>query len=342
MADISRIKIGGVVYNLNDAQARAMLAGFQTILDSKADASNVYTKSEIIENYATQADVADKVSSSTFTSYQESVNTALEGKMSTAEGLSKTDAANLYVAQSVYTSGMANKVDLSVYQAGVQSINGVLDNKANSNDVYTKTQADAKFAEQTTLNNYVTSQVYEAGVQSINETLVEKADSNDVYDKDTADSTFASKSDLNVKADTTDVESAITGVQGEFNNKFTGVQGSLETLENRLDNLEVDSETLETLAKVKAELEDPSNENGITSFLDSVKAAMNTGEVVDNNTTYTFEVGAQGTENEGTLIIEEHAGQTTYSVWVPQQGGGSDEPTPNPDAPTDPEEPVEP
>lgn len=340
MADISRIKIGGIVYNLNDAQARAMLAGFQTILDSKADAKNVYTRDEIIANYATKADLDDKVSSSAFTTYKETVTAALDGKMSKAEGLSKTDAAQLYISQSEW----ANKVDLSVYQAGVQTTNEALASKANSNDVYTKGLADDKFVEKTTLNNYVTSAYYEAGVQSINETLASKADSSNVYDKDTADNRFASKSDLNDKADTTYVDSAITGVQGEYNNKFTGVQGSLEILDRRLDSLEVDSETLETLKQIQAELADPSNEGGITSFLDSVKAAMNDGEVVDNNTTYTFEVGAQGTDNEGTLVIEEHTGQTTYSVWVPtKQGGGSDEPNPDPDEPTpDPEEPVEP
>ena len=160
MPSISKIKLGQTVYDLNDASARSQIAGINTTLESKADASNVFTKSEIINNYATQDSVAGKVDTTVFTTFQESMANELNNKMSTSVGLTKSDAELLY-AKAADLGSFVNKTD---YSSKISEIESDISDKADSASVYNKTESDDLFATKTQLDSYATSASMNAAI----------------------------------------------------------------------------------------------------------------------------------------------------------------------------------
>ena len=145
----------------------ALLASVQSQIDSKADASDVYTKTELDTIHNSKADA-----STTYTKTQ--VDAGLTAKLDTT----------------TYDAGIALKADLSALNA----TNATLATKANQTDV---DDALALKANQSALNSTNTTLTTKANITDMNNALALKADTTDFNSLTATVNTKASQSDLN-------------------------------------------------------------------------------------------------------------------------------------------------
>ena len=200
----------------------ALLASVQSQIDSKADASDVYTKTELDTIHNSKADA-----STTYTKTQ--VDAGLTAKLDTTTydagialkaDLSALNATNATLATkanqtdvddalalkadaSTTTASLATKLDTSVFNtqittkadlSSLQATNTTLATKANQTDV---DDALALKANQSALNSTNTTLTTKANITDMNNALALKADTTDFNSLTATVNTKASQSDLN-------------------------------------------------------------------------------------------------------------------------------------------------
>ena len=200
----------------------ALLTSVQSQIDSKADASDVYTKTELDTIHNSKADA-----STTYTKTQ--VDAGLTAKLDTTtydagialkadqSALNATNAtlANkldtstfdtqiaLKADASTTTASLATKLDTSVFNtqiatkadlSSLQATNTTLATKANQSDV---DDALALKADQSSLNSTNTTLTTKANITDMNNALDLKADTTDLNSLTTTVNTKANQSDLN-------------------------------------------------------------------------------------------------------------------------------------------------
>ena len=200
----------------------ALLASVQTQIDAKADASDVYTKTELDTIHNSKADA-----STTYTKTQ--VDAGLTAKLDTTTydagialkaDLSALNATNATLANKLDTStfdaqialkadastvntALDTKLDTSVFNtqigtkadlSSLQATNTTLTQKANQSDV---DDALALKADQSSLNSTNTTLTTKASITDMNNALALKVDTTDFNNLTTTVNTKASQSDLN-------------------------------------------------------------------------------------------------------------------------------------------------
>ena len=200
----------------------ALLASVQSQIDSKADASTVYTKTELDTIHNSKADA-----STTYTKTQ--VDAGLTSKLDTTTydagialkaDLSALNATNATLANkldtstfdtqialkadaSTTTASLATKLDTSVFNtqiatkadlSSLQATNTTLATKANQSDV---DDALSLKADQSSLNSTNTTLTTKANITDMNNALALKVDTTDFNNLTTTVNTKASQSDLN-------------------------------------------------------------------------------------------------------------------------------------------------
>ena len=200
----------------------ALLASVQNQIDSKADASTVYTKTELDTIHNSKADA-----STTYTKTQ--VDAGLTAKLDTTtydagialkadlSALNTTnatlatkanqtdvdDALALKADASTTTASLATKLNTSVFNtqiatkadlSSLQATHTTLATKANQTDV---DDALALKADQSSLNSTNTTLTTKANITDMNNALDLKADTTDLNSLTTTVNTKASQSDLN-------------------------------------------------------------------------------------------------------------------------------------------------
>jgi len=199
-----------------------LLASVQSQIDSKADASDVYTKTELDTIHNSKADA-----STTYTKTQ--VDAGLNSKIDTTTydagkalkaDLSDLNTTNATLADkldtstfdtqialkadaSTTTASLATKLDTSVFNtqiatkadlSSLQATNTTLATKANQSDV---DDALALKADQSSLNSTNTTLTTKANITDMNNALALKVDTTDFNNLTTTVNTKASQSDLN-------------------------------------------------------------------------------------------------------------------------------------------------
>ena len=200
----------------------ALLASVQTQIDAKADASDIYTKTELDTIHNSKADA-----STTYTKTQ--VDAGLNSKLDETTynteialkaDLSALNATNATLANkldtstfdtqialkadaSTTTASLATKLDTSVFNtqiatkadlSSLQATNTTLATKANQTDV---DDALALKANQSALNSTNTTLTTKANITDMNNALALKVDTTDFNSLTTTVNTKASQSDLN-------------------------------------------------------------------------------------------------------------------------------------------------
>ena len=200
----------------------ALLASVQTQIDAKADASTVYTKTELDTIHNSKADA-----NTTYTKTQ--VDAGLNAKLDTTTydagialkaDLSALNATNATLADKLDTSifdtqialkadassttaSLATKLNTSVFNtqiatkadlSSLQATNTTLTQKANQSDV---DDALALKADQSSLNSTNTTLTTKANITDMNNALALKVDTTNFNNLTTTVNTKASQSDLN-------------------------------------------------------------------------------------------------------------------------------------------------
>ena len=200
----------------------ALLASVQSQIDSKADASDVYTKTELDTIHNSKADASttytktqvdaglnSKLDETTYNteialkadlSALNATNATLADKLDTStfdtQIALKADASTVNTAldtklnTSVFNTQIATKANLS----SLQATNTTLTQKANQSDV---DDALALKADQSSLNSTNTTLTTKANITDMNNALALKVDTTDFNNLTTTVNTKASQSDLN-------------------------------------------------------------------------------------------------------------------------------------------------
>ena len=234
----------------------ALLASVQSQIDSKADASDVYTKTELDTIHNSKADA-----STTYTKTQ--VDAGLNSKIDTTTydaGIAlKADLSDLNTTNAT----LANKLDTSTFdtqialKADTSTVNTALDTKLDTSvfnaQIGTKADLSSLQATNTTLAT-------KANQSDVDDALALKADQSSLNSTNTTLTTKANITDMNnalaLKADTTDLNSLTTTVNTKAN------QSSLDTLTTT-----VNTKANTTDLDAKADVSSVYTQSEITSLL---------------------------------------------------------------------------
>ena len=234
----------------------ALLASVQSQIDSKADASTIYTKTELDTIHNAKADA-----STTYTKTQ--VDAGLTAKLDTT----------------TYNAGIALKADQSALNATNATLANKLDTSTFDTQIALKADASSTTASLATkldtsvFNTQIATKADLSSLQATNTTLATKANQSDVDDAlalkadlsalnstNTTLTTKANITDMNtalaLKADTTDLNSLTTTVNTKAN------QSSLDTLTTT-----VNSKANTTDLDAKADVSSVYTQSEITSLL---------------------------------------------------------------------------
>lgn len=202
-------------------------ADLTTLLSSKADANDVYSKSEIDSTFATKSSVDDINSelSRLSTAYENVTGTstemqaAIEGAQRTADDAA-TRAANAQAkadyTEQLYVAAVEFLVDMN---NDLTNLTKTVDNKANTNDLSDVAFSgkssdlinDANFIDDAALNTALSDYTTTSDLSSL---LADKADASAVYTKDQVDAkTDAITAQLSDYAKTTDLDSLAAQIQ---------------------------------------------------------------------------------------------------------------------------------
>lgn len=181
----------------------------QDALDLKANAADVYTKSEADDLLDLKADKADSYIKEELDGIFDAVDNALSTKADKSSTYTKTETNTLLNAKAnaadVYSKTQADtllnaKADKSSTYTKTQTDN-LLAAKANSADVYSKAQTYSKTetdnllsAKANSADVYGKSEVYTKG--EVNDALAAKADAADVYTKTATDALLLDKAPI--------------------------------------------------------------------------------------------------------------------------------------------------
>ena len=250
----------------------ALLTSVQSQIDSKADASDVYTKTELDTIHNSKADA-----STTYTKTQ--VDAGLTAKLDTTTydagialkaDLSALNATNATLANKLDTSTFDTQIAL---KADASTVNTALDTKLDTSVFNTQIATKADLSSLQATN---TTLATKANQSDVDDALALKADQSALNSTNTTLTTKANITDMNtalaLKADTTDFNSLTTTVNAKAN------QSSLDTLtttvntkanQSSLDALTttVNSKANTTDLDAKADVSSVYTQSEITSLL---------------------------------------------------------------------------
>ena len=230
----------------------ALLASVQTQIDAKADASDVYTQTQLDTIHNSKADA-----STTYTKTQ--VDAGLTAKLDATTYSSgiiqKADVTDLTALQttvsekadaSATTASLALKADLSTVNT---SLNTKLDTSVFNTQIATKADLSSLQATNTTLTQ-------KANQSDVNTALAAKADLSALNSTNTTLTTKANITDMNsalaLKADTTDFNTLTTTVTSKAN------QSALDTLtatvNSKADTTDLDAKADTTSVYTQSEI----------------------------------------------------------------------------------------
>ena len=215
----------------------ALLASVQTQIDAKADASTVYTKTELDTIHNSKADA-----STTYTKTQ--VDAGLTAKLDTTTydagialkaDLSALNATNATLADKLDTSTFDTQIAL---KADASTVNTALDTKLNTSVFNTQIATKADLSSLQATNTTLTQK---ANQSDVDDALALKADQSSLNSTNTTLTTKANITDMNnalaLKVDTTDFNNLTTTVntkasQSDLNTTI----GNLTTLTNQVNS----------------------------------------------------------------------------------------------------------
>lgn len=229
-------------------------------LATKADKSTTYTKSEVDASLATKANSADVYGKNEVYTKSETdaainahtpdlsnyytkseTDTALSGKADTATTLAGYGITDAYTKTAVDTA-LSGKADASTTYSKTE-VDTALSAKANSADVYTKTQID------TTLSSYETIANHNADVATLNTAIGTKANSADVYTKSEVYTKAEAVSQSQYSAD-------MTSLYNDISDNELVVASALNDLNERVGEIDLtdyyDITAVDTLLSAKA------------------------------------------------------------------------------------------
>ena len=215
----------------------ALLASVQTQIDAKADASTVYTKTELDTIHNSKADA-----STTYTKTQ--VDAGLTSKLDTTTydagialkaDLSALNTTNATLADKLDTSTFDTQIAL---KADASTVNTALDTKLNTSVFNTQIATKANLSSLQATNTTLTQK---ANQSDVDDALALKADQSSLNSTNTTLTTKANITDMNnalaLKVDTTDFNNLTTTVntkasQSDLNTTI----GNLTTLTNQVNS----------------------------------------------------------------------------------------------------------